>query len=336
MGGEYQTISIPAGLFAQLRDYGWAITYRTSSHARSIFVGDVYLSVTTSETDYTLTYNANGGSGAPGRQTGTGVGSHTFTISGTKPTRAGHTFLGWSLSSTATSASYQPGGSITLTASATLYAVWRINTYTVSYNANGGSGAPASQTKTYGAPLTLSAAKPTRAGHTFLGWNTKADGSGAGYAAGGSYTANAAATLYAQWQANAYAVTFDAQGGNVTPAGKSVTYGQPYGALPVPERPGYRFDGWFTAAARRNAGDGGDGCGRHGGADAVRALDGAVDRARHGRGRRAARGRPVRHGRGRGAARRHRPCKGDGRRVARERIAPRAQAGVDSGALAAL
>ena len=130
VGGEYQTISIPAGLFAQLRDYGWAITYRTSSHARSIFVGDVYLSVTTSETDYTLTYNANGGSGAPGRQTGTGVGSHTFTISGTKPTRAGHTFLGWSLSSTATSASYQPGGSITLTASATLYAVWRINTYT--------------------------------------------------------------------------------------------------------------------------------------------------------------------------------------------------------------
>ena len=249
VGGEYQTISIPAGLFAQLRDYGWAITYRTSSHARSIFVGDVSLSVTTSDTDCSLAYNANGGSGAPGKQTGTGVGSHTFTISGTKPTRAGHTFLGWSLSSTATSASYQPGGSITLTASATLYAVWRINTYTVSYNANGGSGAPASQTKTYGAPLTLSAAKPTRAGHTFLGWNTKADGSGAGYAAGGSYTANAAATLYAQWQANAYAVTFDAQGGSVTPAGKSVTYGQPYGALPVPERPGYRFDGWFTAAA---------------------------------------------------------------------------------------
>lgn len=107
----------------------------------------------------------------------------------------------------------------------------------------------ANQTKTYGAPLTLSATKPTRAGHTFLGWNTKADGSGTSYAAGGSYTANAAATLYAQWQANAYAVAFDAQGGSVTPASKSVTYGQPYGALPVPERPGYRFDGWFTAAA---------------------------------------------------------------------------------------
>ena len=287
-------------------------------------VSSIVLTVTTNETDYTLSYSANGGSGAPSSQKGTGVGSYTFTISSTKPTRTGYTFLGWSLSSTATSASYQPGGSITLTANDTLYAVWKANTYTVSYNANGGSGAPASQTKTYGAPLTLSATKPTRAGHTFLGWNTKADGSGTSYAAGGSYTANAAATLYAQWQintytvsynanggsgapssqtktygvsltlsavvptraghtflgwntkadgsgtsyaaggsytanaaatlyaqwqANAYAVAFDAQGGSVTPASKSVTYGQPYGALPVPERPGYRFDGWFTAAA---------------------------------------------------------------------------------------
>lgn len=212
-------------------------------------VSSIVLTVTTNETDYTLSYNANGGSGAPSSQTGTGVGSYTFTISSTKPTRTGYTFLGWSLSSTATSASYQPGGSITLTASDILYAVWKANTYTVSYNANGGSGAPSNQTKTYGVTLTLSNTKPTRTGYTFSAWNTAQNGSGTSYAPGGSYTANAAATLYAQWQANAYAVAFDAQGGSVTPASKSVTYGQPYGALPVPERPGYRFDGWFTAAA---------------------------------------------------------------------------------------
>ena len=223
--------------------------YQLSSSKAWVVLSSAQLLITTTETDYTLSYNANGGSGAPGKQTGTGVGSYTFTISGTKPTRTGYTFLGWSLSSTATSASYQPGGSIKLTASATLYAVWRINTYTVSYNANGGSGAPASQTKTYGVTLTLSSTTPTRTGYTFSAWNTAQNGSGTSYAPGGSYTANAAATLYAQWQANAYAVTFDAQGGSVTPAGKSVTYGQPYGALPVPERPGYRFDGWFTAAA---------------------------------------------------------------------------------------
>lgn len=211
-------------------------------------VSSIVLTVTTNETDYTLSYNANGGSGAPSSQTRTGVGSYTFTISSTKPTRTGYTFLGWSLSSTATSASYQPGGSITLTASDILYAVWKANTYTVSYNANGGSGAPSNQTKTYGVTLTLSNTKPTRTGYTFSAWNTAQNGSGTSYAPGGSYTANAAVTLYAQWTVNTYVVTFDAQGGSVTPASKSVTYGQPYGSLPVPVRAGYRFDGWFTVA----------------------------------------------------------------------------------------
>lgn len=211
-------------------------------------VSSIVLTVTTNETDYTLSYNANGGSGAPSSQTGTGVGSYTFPISNAKPTRSGYTFLGWSLSSTATAASYQPGGSITLTASDIFYAVWKANTYTVSYNANGGSGAPSNQTKTYGVTLTLSNTKPTRTGYTFSAWNTAQNGSGTSYAPGGSYTANAAVTLYAQWTVNTYVVTFDAQGGSVTPASKSVTYGQPYGSLPVPVRAGYRFDGWFTVA----------------------------------------------------------------------------------------
>lgn len=74
-------------------------------------------------------------------------------------------------------------------------------TYAVKYNANGGdtSSIPAAQTKIYDTTLTLSNKVPTRAGCTFLGWNTKSDGSGTNYAAGGSYTENAALTLYAIW-----------------------------------------------------------------------------------------------------------------------------------------
>lgn len=72
-------------------------------------------------------------------------------------------------------------------------------TYTVSYNANGGTGAPSAQTKTYGTALTLSSTQPTRSGYRFAGWNTNAAGTGTSYAAGGSYTANAGVTLYAQW-----------------------------------------------------------------------------------------------------------------------------------------
>lgn len=71
--------------------------------------------------------------------------------------------------------------------------------YTVKYNANGGSGAPSNQTKWYGESLTLSSTTPTRSGYTFAGWNTSSAGTGTNYASGGSYTGNAALTLYAKW-----------------------------------------------------------------------------------------------------------------------------------------
>ena len=82
-------------------------------------------------------------------------------------------------------------------------------TYTVSYDANGGSGAPASQTKTKDVALTLSSTKPTRTGYKFLGWAASKTATSAQYQPGGSYTANAAVTLYAVWKENAptYATT---------------------------------------------------------------------------------------------------------------------------------
>lgn len=147
---------------------------------------------------WTVSYNANGGSGAPASQTKT-YGSN-LTLSSTKPTRTGHTFLGWSTSSTATSATYQPGGTYTSNSGATLYAVWKINTYTVSYNANGGSGAPGNQTKTYGSNLTLSSTKPTRTNYNFKGWSKDKSATSPTYSAGGVYTEDVAVTLYAVWE----------------------------------------------------------------------------------------------------------------------------------------
>ncbi len=71
--------------------------------------------------------------------------------------------------------------------------------HTVSYNANGGSGAPGSQTKWWGEVLTLSNTRPTRANHTFLGWATSANGAVA-YQPGGRYGADNNTTLYAKWK----------------------------------------------------------------------------------------------------------------------------------------
>ena len=162
------------------------------------------------KTSYTVSYNANGGSGAPSSQTkwhGT-----TLTLSSTKPTRSGYTFVGWGTSTTDTSANYSAGGSYTANASDTLYAIWK-KTITLTYDANGGSGAPSSQNQTiYNATtnykFTLSSTKPTRTGYTFLGWSTSNTATSSSYSAGGSITLSSSDTLYAVWSENSLTVNY--------------------------------------------------------------------------------------------------------------------------------
>ena len=181
---------------------------------------------------YTISYNANGGSGAPSSQTKTH--DVALTLSDTIPSRDGYVFQGWGTSSTATSATYTAGGSYTANSGTTLYAVWKANTYTVSYNANGGSGAPSAQTKTYGVTLTLSSTKPTRDGYVFQGWGTSSTTTTVSYLSGASYTANSGTTLYAVWKQNAvkYTISFNPvtdtyAGGNMNGGSVvSATYGK--------------------------------------------------------------------------------------------------------------
>lgn len=148
------------------------------------------------KTSYTVTYNANGGSNAPGKQTK--IYGTNLTLSTGKPTRSGYIFEGWATTASGTAA-YQPGGTYSSNASITLYAVWQRSTFTVTYNANGGTGAPSNQTKTYGTNLTLSSTKPSKTDYKFVGWGTTASDTTAKYQSGGTYTANANVTLYAIW-----------------------------------------------------------------------------------------------------------------------------------------
>lgn len=145
---------------------------------------------------YTITYNANGGSSAPGKQTKS-YGAN-LTLSTGKPTRSGYIFKGWATTSSGEVA-YRPGGTYSSNANITLYAIWQQSTFTVAYNANGGTGAPSNQTKTYGTNLTLSSTKPTKTDYKFVGWGTAASDTTAKYQPGGTYTANANITLYAIW-----------------------------------------------------------------------------------------------------------------------------------------
>lgn len=200
-----------------------------------------------------LTYNGNGGSGAPAKQSATvynATTNHKFTLPTTKPTRTGYTFLGWSTSASATSATYSAGGSITLSSSDTIYAVWKINSYKLTVKPEGGTwdGSTADQTFTQNYKTTKSIPAPTWVGHTFAGWLL----SGGGSLADGTYTFGTSdGTLTARWDTNDYVVYFDvtANGGNTsgfTPT-KTVEYGTAIGKLPTATKKNYTFLGWFTA-----------------------------------------------------------------------------------------
>ena len=88
-------------------------------------------------------------------------------------------------------------------------------TYTISYNANGGSGAPGAQTKVHGTAITLSGTVPTRAGYDFLGWDTSSSASvpsyryGANHSVATSFSTNANTTLYAVWHESFVAPKID-------------------------------------------------------------------------------------------------------------------------------
>lgn len=165
--------------------------------------------------DYSLSYDANGGDGAPRAETKTTSAEEvTFTVSSTEPTRDGYTFLGWADTTDAALAPYQSGDKITLKNGApakTIYAVWEEKiepdtTYTLTYDANSGSGAPDAQAEsnnTGSAKFTVSSDKPTREGYEFKGWADNANATEATYQGGDEITLSKDApdkTIYAVWE----------------------------------------------------------------------------------------------------------------------------------------
>lgn len=276
----------------------WSGSFSTTTQKYTFTVtSNIDITANGAANTYTVKYNANGGSGTTASSSHTYNSAKALTANGFS--RTGYTFLGWSTSSSATSATYSNQQSVSNLTSTnggtvTLYAVWKIITYTVSYDANGGTGAPSAQTKNHGSTLTLSNTRPTKADttangytitfdgnggtanktsatatnttkYTFLNWNTNKNNSGTAYSAGGSYTANSNATLYAQWSSSltrgsittatitrpditsTRTVTFDTQGGICLTTSLSST-----------SIIKYTFNGWYTSktGGTRRAGEG--------------------------------------------------------------------------------
>ena len=125
-----------------------------------------------STSGYTITYNANGGSGAPGNQTS---GNRTITYS----------FVNWKATNGTT---YNPGASYAAEASTTMTAQWSSST---SSNSS----------------WTCSNTVPSRVGYNFLGWSTSSTATSTTYTAGSTYTITSNLTLYAVWGTNSYTIT---------------------------------------------------------------------------------------------------------------------------------
>ena len=192
---------------------------------------------------FTVTFSANGGSVSPSSKSVTYGGTYGTLPT---PTRTGYTFLGWFTSKTG-GTQVNSSTKVTNGKNHTLYAQWSASSSSVIYNANGGSVSPSSKSVTYGGTYgTLPT--PTRTGHKFLGWFTSATG-GTQVTPSTKVTTTETHTIYAHWQADTYTVTYDANGGSVSPASKNVTYGGTYGTLAKPSKSGYDFAGWYTAAS---------------------------------------------------------------------------------------
>ena len=121
-------------------------------------------------------------------------------------------------------------------------ATWTKKTYDITFETNGGS----SINKQIGIEHNEKVSKPsnpTKEGHTFENWYSNPE---FGEVYNFDTPVTEPLTLYANWTANQYTVTFNPNGGSVIPESKTVTYRSSYGELPVPEREGYTFKGWYN------------------------------------------------------------------------------------------
>ncbi len=122
---------------------------------------------------------------------------------GCTDSKKGYDFLGWAKTKNASAPEFRNGDTYSQDTSLDLYPVFTLKIYTVTFDANGGAGAPAPQQKLHGSALTLSETVPTRDGYTFEGWSA---GSGMMYQPGGLFTIDQSTTMRAVWRQNGTAV----------------------------------------------------------------------------------------------------------------------------------
>ena len=200
--------------------------------------GDRSYTATWKAHTYTISYTLNGGSN-PGNNATYTIETASFTLK--NPTRTGYTFKGWTGSNGTT-----PQTSVTISKGSTgnksYTANWQVNTYSISYNYNGGSN-PGNNSSYTIETASFTLKNPTRTGYTFKGW-TGSNGTtpqtsvtiSKGSTGNKSYTAN--------WQVNTYTISYNYNGGSNPGNNSSYTVETASFTLKNPSRTGYTFAGW--------------------------------------------------------------------------------------------
>ena len=199
-------------------------------------------------TPRTVTYALNGGSGTePTALTGKTIGQ-IFSTATTSSTKAGYTFGGWNDGTT----NYPAGSSYTINlTNVTLTAVWNPATFSITYNGNGATGGatPSNGSFTTGGSYSIpanSVGNLAKAGFSFAGWSTAANGGGTSYTdAATTLTTTSDVILYAKWSAASYAVTYVLNGAtSALPTQSAVQYGSTFTLAAAATQTGKNFIGW--------------------------------------------------------------------------------------------
>lgn len=161
----------------------------TNDHQRWLFVN----------AEYDVSYNLDGGTDGPDNQTC--YFRAVYAVSSVVPKKIGHTFVRWeAMTNDGTILLMQPGEKIVVAQNLELKAIWKANNYTLSYNGNGGSPVPASQSSNGAAVTIPSDIIPSRSHYYFRGWAESASAAVAEYAPGDSFSKGVSTTLYAVWE----------------------------------------------------------------------------------------------------------------------------------------
>lgn len=127
----------------------------------------------------------------------------------------------------------------------TFTAIAQPNTYSVTWDAQGGAYTGGSSTVDYDSVYTFPNT-PVRKGYTFKGWHTSATAVSQ-VKPGDKHSVARNIILYAHWEQNTYYVLFDLQGGSAMGDRQIFHYGETIGSMPIPTKAGYKFIGWFDA-----------------------------------------------------------------------------------------